>query len=192
MADDLYDLRCALLLGNYATAINEGTGRATRGGGSGGKASSAGGGDEASQWERDFILLRAHLALRQYDVVTGELSKKGPAEPAKAFASFVAFLKAQEAGNTEGMALALEKMAASVVAVKEGMWQANTSTAICAATAYIRDRQVTMAMPPRRASRIWRLWPHFSATVRRTRTASRVTSVPIPSPGRTRMLRFKR
>ena len=32
---------------------------------------------------------------------------------------------------------------------------------------------------------------HFSATTRSTRTASRVTSVPMPSPGRTRMLRFK-
>src|SRR3569833_106620 len=47
-----------------------------------------------------------------------------------------------------------------------------------------------MAMPPRRPSRSVSWCFHFSATTRRTRTASRVTSRPIPSPGSTRMLRF--
>src|SRR5258708_25412009 len=47
-----------------------------------------------------------------------------------------------------------------------------------------------MAIPPSSPSRIASEWPHFSATRRRTPTAWQVTSVPIPSPGRTRTLRF--
>jgi len=134
MSDDLYDLRVSLLLGNYATAINDGTGRTIKG-----KS------DEASTWERDFILLRAHIALRQYDVVTAELAKR-TTDNAKAFAAMVAFLRAQETSNNEGMKTALEKIGTLVGAVKE--WSsANSSLAISAATAYIRDRQFQAAMP---------------------------------------------
>src|ERR1700722_17522522 len=45
-------------------------------------------------------------------------------------------------------------------------------------------------MPPSRPSLNCSVWPHLSATCCNTRTAWQVTSVPIPSPGRTRMLRF--
>src|SRR5579863_2395237 len=45
-------------------------------------------------------------------------------------------------------------------------------------------------MPPSRPSVSRTVWFHLRATCCNTRTASRVTSVPIPSPGRTRMLRF--
>src|SRR5260370_2075478 len=47
-----------------------------------------------------------------------------------------------------------------------------------------------MAIPPSSPSPMASEWPHFSATRRSTPTAWQVTSVPIPSPGRTRTLRF--
>src|SRR3954452_6788808 len=47
-----------------------------------------------------------------------------------------------------------------------------------------------IAIPPSRPSVRFRVCFHLVATYCRTRTASRVTSVPMPSPGRTRTLRF--
>src|SRR5579885_2666695 len=47
-----------------------------------------------------------------------------------------------------------------------------------------------MATPPKRPSFTCNVWPNFRATCSNTRTASRVTSGPMPSPGNVRMLRF--
>eukprot|EP00760_Papus_ankaliazontas_P002343 PhM_4_TR10954/c0_g1_i1/m.36426/K17268/COPE; coatomer subunit epsilon len=127
MADELYDLRIALLLGNYATVINEGAGRTSR------KM------DEAQIWERDFIMLRAHLALRQYDVATQELAKRST-PTSKAAALLVQYLKAAESNNLEGMTNAVEGINAAAAEVPAGQWASNISTCVCAVTVFTRER----------------------------------------------------
>jgi len=96
MADELYDLRNAMVLGNYAQVISDG-------GGLKANPYKKGPENDAMLAERDALVFKAHIGMGQFDIVIDDLATAA-APHLKAIRLLAQFLKADAQGNEAGKA----------------------------------------------------------------------------------------
>eukprot|EP00906_Rhabdomonas_costata_P003947 RCo005931 len=138
MADELYDIRNAFVLGNYGQVISDGAGV---------KYNPYRKQDEndAVLGERDILVFKAHVGMAQYDIVIDDLGTATSA-PLKAIRVLAQFLKADHANNEAGKATAVSNAKDMLKAAENLPPATYASVAVTVATVLIHNAELETAL----------------------------------------------